>query len=200
MNVNKKTLYLVEMALLVAIIFIMAFTPLGYLNVGPFAITFLTVPVAVGAIILGPKGGAVCGLAFGITSFMQAVMGLSALGAALFLINPIGSAILCIVPRVLEGWLAGLIFKATVHKLKTGAYVLASLATPLMNTVFFMSTLILIFYNTETIQNLVTSVGATNPFNFVVLLVGVNGVVEALAGFVLASAISKGLAVALKNI
>lgn len=68
---SQKTLFMVELALMVAIIFIMAFTPLGYFQTMGLSITFLTVPVAVGAIILGPKGGAICGLAFGITSFMQ---------------------------------------------------------------------------------------------------------------------------------
>ena len=60
---SQKTLFMVELALMVAIIFIMAFTPLGYFQTMGLSITFLTVPVAVGAIILGPKGGAICGLA-----------------------------------------------------------------------------------------------------------------------------------------
>ena len=63
-----RTKFMVELALMVAIIFVMAFTPLGYFQTMGLSITFLTVPVAVGAIILGPKGGAICGLAFGITS------------------------------------------------------------------------------------------------------------------------------------
>ncbi len=50
-----KTLYMVELAMMVAIIFMMAFTPLGYLRTPGLSITFLTVPVAVGAVILGPK-------------------------------------------------------------------------------------------------------------------------------------------------
>ena len=62
-----RTKFMVELALMVAIIFVMAFTPLGYFQTMGLSITFLTVPVAVGAIILGPKGGAICGLAFGIT-------------------------------------------------------------------------------------------------------------------------------------
>ena len=61
-----RTKFMVELALMVAIIFVMAFTPLGYFQTMGLSITFLTVPVAVGAIILGPKGGAICGLAFGI--------------------------------------------------------------------------------------------------------------------------------------
>lgn len=52
MNNNKtnRTRYLVELALMAAIIFIMAFTPLGYFRTPGLSITFLTVPVAVGAI------------------------------------------------------------------------------------------------------------------------------------------------------
>ena len=118
---SQKTLFMVELALMVAIIFIMAFTPLGYFQTMGLSITFLTVPVAVGAIILGPKGGAICGLAFGITSFMQC-FGMGAFGTMLFSINPLGTAITCIIPRVLEGLLCGLIFQALHKNMKNGAY------------------------------------------------------------------------------
>lgn len=58
---NKKkfsTKFLVEMALLVAIILIMAFTPLGYIKTAGIEITLIVVPVAVGAVTLGPAAGA----------------------------------------------------------------------------------------------------------------------------------------------
>ena len=60
----------------------MAYTPLGYLNIGPLAVTFNVIPVAVCAIVLGPTGGAIAGAVFGLTSFMQAmgIGGVSALG------------------------------------------------------------------------------------------------------------------------
>ena len=51
-----STRYLVEMALLVAIILIMAFTPIGYIKTGGLEITLIVVPVAVGAVTLGPTG------------------------------------------------------------------------------------------------------------------------------------------------
>ena len=81
---RSSTLYMVELAMMIAIILLMSFTPLGYLRTPGLSITLLTIPVAVGAIILGPKGGAVCGLAFGATSFYMAVTGSSAFAAALF--------------------------------------------------------------------------------------------------------------------
>lgn len=191
------TLYMVELALMVAIIFVMAFTPLGYLRTPGLSITFLTVPVAVGAIILGPKGGAVCGLAFGITSFMQAFGG-GAFATMLFSISPIGTAFTCIVPRILEGWLCGLVFMAAKKLLKNGSYLIAGLACPLLNTLFFMSALVLVFYNTDYIQGFVEALGVSNPFMFVVAFVGVQGLIEAVACTVIASVVSRTLALALK--
>ena len=201
-NVAKKsnTLYMVELAMMIAIILLMSFTPLGYLRTPGLSITLLTIPVAVGAIILGPKGGAVCGLAFGATSFYMAVTGSSAFAAALFNINPFGTFIVCIVARVLEGWITGLIFKAVRGKMKNGAYLVASLACPLLNTLFFMSTLVLIFYHTDYIQGFVTSLGVSNPFTFVVAFVGVQGLIEAIVCFILAGAISRALSAALHRI
>ena len=195
----SRTRYLVELALMVAIIFVMAFTPLGYFQTMGLSITFLTVPVAVGAMILGPVGGAICGLAFGITSFMQC-FGMGAFGTMLFSINPLGTAFVCIVPRILEGWLTGLIFKAIRQKMKNGAYLVASLACPFLNTLFFMSALVLIFYHTDYIQGFVTSLGVSNPFTFVLAFVGAQGLIEAVVCFILAGAISRALSAALHRI
>lgn len=75
---------MVKLALMVAIIFVMAFSPLGYLRTPGLTITFLTVPVAVGAIILGPTAGAICGAAFGLTSVAMALTGGSAFSAAAY--------------------------------------------------------------------------------------------------------------------
>lgn len=194
---KSKTLYMVELALMIAIIFIMAFTPLGYLRTPGLSITFLTVPVAVGAIILGPKGGAVCGLAFGITSFLQSMSG-GGFGTMLFGISPLGTAFTCIVPRVLEGWLCGLVFQAVRKFSKNVPYFAASLACPLLNTLFFMSALVLIFYRTDYIQGLVQTLGAANPLMFVVIFVGLQGLIEAIVCSLIASVVSRTLAAALK--
>ena len=191
-----RTRFMAELALMVAIIFVMAFTPLGYFQTMGLSITFLTVPVAVGAIILGPKGGAICGLTFGITSFMQC-FGMGAFGTMLFSINPLGAAFVCIVPRLLEGLLCGLIFQALKKSMKNGAYLVASLACPLLNTLFFMSSLVAVFYNTDYIQGFVSALGVSSPFTFVIAFVGIQGLIEAAVCFVLAGAISRTLGVAL---
>ena len=198
-NTTQRTRYMVELALMSAIIFLMAFTPLGYFRTPGISITFLTVPVAVGAIILGPKGGAVCGLVFGITSLIQCFMG-GSFGSMLLGINPVGTAFTCIVPRILEGLLCGLVFQA-IRKgssSKNSAYLAASLACPLLNTLFFMSALVVIFYHTEYIQGIVNTLGVSNPFTFVVAFVGVQGLIEEIVCFLIASAVSRALGVELK--
>ena len=55
---NFDTKFMVELALMIAIIIIMSLTPLGYIRTPGLSITLLTVPVAVGAVLLGPTGGA----------------------------------------------------------------------------------------------------------------------------------------------
>ncbi len=194
---TQNTRYMVELALMAAIIFLMAFTPLGYFRTPGLSITFLTVPVAVGAIILGPKGGAICGLTFGITSLIQCFMG-GSFGSMLLSINPVGTAITCVGPRVLEGFLCGMVFQGIRKVSKNSAYLAASLACPLLNTVLFMSAVVLIFYQTEYIQGFVEALGVTNPLMFVVAFVGLQGLIEAGVCFLIASAVSRTLAVALK--
>ena len=98
---------MVRLAVLVAILLVMVYTPLGYLKAGPVSITFLMIPVAIASIIIGPGAGAFLGGVFGLTSFAQC-FGADAFGTALLAINPILTFIMCMVPRILAGWLPGL--------------------------------------------------------------------------------------------
>ncbi|MDY3274271.1 MAG: ECF transporter S component, partial [Agathobacter sp.] len=68
---KSNVVMMTELALLTAIVILMAYTPLGYLKVGAVSITFIVVPVAVGAVLLGVKAGAFLGLVFGLTSLAQ---------------------------------------------------------------------------------------------------------------------------------
>ncbi len=199
-NTTGGTRYMVELALMSAIIIVMAMTPLGYLKTPVLSITLLTIPVAVGAIILGPKGGAFLGGVFGATSFAQAVSGAGGMTAILFQSHPLGTLFLCFVPRILEGFLCGLIYHIIKHtKFKKAAYYAAGLSCPILNTILFMGTVILMFYQTDYIQSLVTKLGVENPLAFVITLVGIQGVIEALVCGIISGTVSMTLAKALKR-
>ena len=188
------------MALLTAIIVLLAFTPIGYIRTLGLEITLIVVPVTVGAVTLGPAAGAVLGAVFGITSFIQC-FGMSPFGAVLLGINPFSTFIVCVVSRVLMGWLTGLIYQGLqkVKPVRKISVVIANLCGPLLNTFFFMGTLIGLFYQTEYIQGLAESMGASNALAFVVAFVGVNGVVEAAVCFIVGSAVSKALLTVLRE-
>lgn len=73
--------------MMIAIILLMSFTPLGYLRTAGLEVSLITIPVAIGAMIIGPKAGLLLGTVFGLTSFYQC-FGMSPFGAALLGINP----------------------------------------------------------------------------------------------------------------
>ena len=186
-----STKYLVEMALLVAIILIMAFTPIGYIRTAGLEITLIVVPV--------PAAGAILGGVFGVTSFIQC-FGMSPFGAALLGINGFLTFLVCVPTRILMGWLTGLIYKGLRKtKLPSGVSVtISNLCCPLLNTTFFMGMLVLGFYNTEYIQSFVSALGAKNALLFILAFVGVNGLIEAIVCFIVGTAISAALKKALK--
>mgnify|MGYP003210048793 CR=1 FL=1 len=52
MKNRTNTRWLTQLALLVAVLLVMNYTPLGYLQVGPLSMSLLTIPVAIGAMTL----------------------------------------------------------------------------------------------------------------------------------------------------
>lgn len=190
---HTATLRLTRLALFTAIILVLAYTPLGYIHIFALEITPIMIPVTVGAILLGPVDGAILGTVFGLTSF-STCFGASPFGATLLAVNPIFTFLSCVITRMLAGWLTGLIFRA-LHRAKPGnlAFGVAALLGPVLNTTFFMGSLVLFFYNTDYIQGFVTALGATNPFMFVLLFVGVQGLIEAAVGFVVSGLLSRAL-------
>ena len=199
---NKKmnnTRYMVELSLMAAIILLMAMTPLGYVKTPALSITLLTIPVAVGAIILGPKGGAFLGAVFGATSFAQALSG-AGMTAILLQTNPLGVLFLCFIPRIIEGFLCGLIAKLMRKtRFKKSAFYIAGISCPVLNTILFMGTVVILFYQTDYIQTLVSSLGASNPITFIILLVGIQGVIEAVVCGLVSGTVSLTLAKVLKR-
>lgn len=198
-NKRVNVRYLCEVALLVAIELVMKLLGLGSVPVGPLYMSFLTVPIAVGAILLGPMAGTILGAVFGAVSFKDAITGVSAMTGIFFQISPLHTLILCVGMRMLMGCCTGWLFRVfhTIDRHEGICYVLGALAAPLLNTLFFMGYIVLIFYQTDYIQNLVSTLGAANPLTFVILLVGIQGLIEAIVCAVVGGAVSKGAAVAL---
>ena len=193
MKTKFSTSQLVILGLMTAILLLMAYTPLGYLNIGPLAVTFNVIPVAVAAITLGPAGGAIVGSIFGLTSFLQCigVGGSSAMGVMLFSINPVLTFIQRFVPRALDGLLLGYIYRFLRRKTKSYvACAVTGFASAFLNTLLFMTALLVLFGGTEYVQGLVAG---RNLLVFVCAFVGVNAVAEMAAATVLTGAVGAAL-------
>jgi uncharacterized membrane protein len=193
---NLKTL--TRLALLVAVELVMKAVGLGSVPVGPLYMSFLTLPIAVGAITMGPAAGLALGGVFGAVSFYDAVTGASAMTGALFQVSPLHTLVLCVGTRMLMGACVGGIFRA-LKKLDRNrgggwSYILGAMCAPTLNTVFFMGYLVLAFYNCAYVQSLVAAKGAANPLRFVVLLVGVQGVAELLVSGILGGVVARAVA------
>lgn len=199
MNRKMNVRYLAELALLTAIVLIMAYTPLGYLKT-PWGveITFIVIPVAVGAVILGPAAGAFLGLVFGLTSFGQC-FGASPLGAIFLQTSPLGTFFCCVVNRVLVGLIPGLLYLLLKRfdKTRVVGIALCCFLTPALNTLFYIVGNWLIFSDTWLSLSIssfgYTGEGGLSLLAFMLGMVAVNGLAEAITGLVLGTAICKAL-------
>lgn len=182
---------LVILALLTGILVLMAYTPLGYLKVGALSITLNMIPVAIGAVALGPTGGAILGTVFGITSFVQCFGG-DPFGTMLAGYSLLGTFVVCIVSRTLAGFLVGLIYKL-LSKKAANSYVLfpvIGLLAAVFNTLFFMTSLMAIFGNTAELSQMR---GGMNLLAFMCAFVGINAVFEIIASTVVTGAVAAAL-------
>ena len=187
------TTQLAILGLMTAILLIMAYTPLGYLNIGPLAISFNVIPVAICAIVLGPMGGAIAGAIFGLTSVGQClgIGGVSAMGAMLLSINPFLAFIQRFIPRLFDGICLGYIYKAM--RKRTNAYVSCAVTgffSAFLNTLFFMTLLVGLFGNTEYVKGLM---GGRNIIIGCCMMVGVNAVCEMFSSTLITGAVGAAL-------
>lgn len=196
---SKKLRYLCLIAMFIAVELIFKLTGLGNIPINPMLnVTLMNIPVAIGAILLGPVAGLILGTAFGLTSFIQPMSGLI---VTLFGIDGFKAIVMCVATRALMGFGCGWIFRLLkpVDRTNTVSYFVSALSAALLNTALFMGALVLFYYHTDYIQSLVANKGAVNPFNFIVLMVGVNGLLEAAVTMIIGGGVSKGVDMALNH-
>lgn len=102
-------------------------------------VSLVLIPIALGAMLLGPAAGAWLGLVFGAVVYIQCgVMGMDAFTAFLFNAHPIVTLLICVVKSTLAGFLAGLVYKLLKNKNEILAVFLAAAVTPIVNTGVFI--------------------------------------------------------------
>ena len=184
---------LAVLGLMTALLIVFSFTPIGTIPIGPLSITLNIIPVAIAAITLGPLGGLAIGCVFGLLSFFQCLgIGIpSGMGAMLFSISPFLAFVQRFVPRALDGFLVGVIFRACEKRPgRIPACFIAGFCSAFLNTLFFMSALVLLFGNTEYVRGLING---RNVIVFVCAFVGVNAVVEMISSTLITGLVGSAL-------
>ena len=193
MNKSIDVRALAILGLMTALLILFSFTPIGTIPIGPLSITLNVIPLAVAAIALGPAGGLIMGCIFGLLSFLQCLgIGIpSGMGAMLFSIDPFLAFIQRFVPRALDGFLVGVVFRALEKKPgPRPACFVAGFCSAFLNTAFFMSALVLLFGHTEYVRGLMNG---RSFLVFVCAFVGVNAVVEMLVCTVVSGFVGSAL-------
>ena len=179
------------LGLLCGILIIMSVTPLGYLRVGALSITLNMIPVAIAAVAMGPMGGAITGAVFGLTSFASALTGGSSMGVIMMGISPVLTLVQSFVPRLAMGICVGFLYRWVQGFTKKGmaAYV-AGFSAAFLNTRFYMTSLVMLFGNTDYVQGLI---GGRNIIVFMCAFVGVNAVFEVICSTMVTGLLGKTL-------
>lgn len=207
---NDKVLGLVQLALFSAIIIIMAFTPfLGYIPLGFTRATIIHIPVIVGSIILGPKKGAFLGFLFGLTSLINNTVNPTATSFVFTPFYSIGgtsgnilSLVICFVPRILVGVVPHFVYIGLKKLLedKKGSeatsLAIAGLSGALTNTLLVMN-MIYFFFGSAYAEANKKSMEAL--YGFIMSIIGINGVPEAIVAAILTAAIGGALLKARKK-
>ena len=179
--------HLVLTALFIAIILLQSVVPwLGTLPLGAFAIgaavTIITFTVAIGAMVLGPRAGALLGFVWGAYSLWHAWTSAPSIGALIFR-NPITA----IVPRMLVGLIIGYLYWRFVKNRPMGQQTiwLAGLGalSAFVNTFFVLSITWIGFTVIHTTAFGIPDSGLANYL--IVSIAGFNGVFEIIVGAIL---------------
>jgi uncharacterized membrane protein len=193
-RMSGKILKLVQLSILTAILIVMSITPLGYLRIPPISITFLMIPVVVGAIVVGPAGGAFLGLVFGLTSFVQCVAGTDPFGALTWSVSPVGAFLVCIPTRVLAGFLPGLFVWALRDKIKPVTFTAAALGGSLLNTILCLGTMLIVYSNSPQILGALGFVEGGSIIAYIAATIGAtNGLIEAGACTIVGAGLSAAM-------
>ena len=195
MRQTKRTIEMVQLAMLIALVVVLqlisaVIPPIG----GTVSITLTLVPVVVGAILFGKKGGIVLGVTFGAIVMINCITALDPGGNILWSANPFFTALICLVKGTAAGFIPAMVYKLVIGKKedtsggrKYASALIAAISAPIVNTGLFVCGMLLFFVDT-----LKAWAGDSNVFTYIILgLAGLNFVVEILINIILTPAIAR---------
>ncbi|PQD37520.1 MULTISPECIES: ECF transporter S component [Enterococcus] len=153
----KNTKNFTLTAMFLAILILLAVTPLGFIPIGPINATTMHIPVIIASIVLGPRLGAFLGGTFGLISMIRSTVVQTPLS---FVFSPfipvigtdhgsLKALLIAFIPRILIGVVPYFVFKGMQklikNKVNTVSLFIAGLAGSLVNTILVMNMIYFLF-------------------------------------------------------
>lgn len=189
-NVKQNTVRLAQLALLSGLIILLQ-TVFVIPLPGSLTLSLVLVPIVVGAVLYGPGAGALLGGVFGVLVSVMAVQGrLGLLTNMMVAYNPVLTVAVCMLKGVAAGLVPGLVYGAFKKRPLIGIFAAAALS-PIMNTGIFLLGMLTVFRGVMMEFAEGIGMGGVGALYFaIVVLVGVNFIIEFGANLVLSPAIS----------
>ena len=142
---KQQILYLVQLALLTAVIMALHFSGVAIPAFGT-KISLVLIPIALGSMLLGPAAGAILGFIYGMTVFVTlGVMHMDPFTGFLFDNTPVMAALICTVKTTAAGLVAGWVYRVLSKKNVWLAVFVAAALVPTVNTGVFVLGCFLIY-------------------------------------------------------
>lgn len=194
---KKDTRWTVSVALMMAIVILLANTPLGMIQLPIVKATTVHIPVIIGAIVLGPLAGAILGATFGVCSLISNTMAPTLLSFAFspFMsttgipgcIKALWISIGCrVLIGVVAGWLWILLKKVKCNQ--NVALVLTGFIGSMTNTILVMGSIYILLAKQYAEAK---EVAVSAVFGLIMGTVTASGIPEAIAAAILVFAIGK---------
>ena len=187
---------LTTISILVALQIVLSATPIGFIPLGFTRATTIHIPVIIGAILMGPKVGALLGGVFGVLSLITNTIAPTATSFVFSPFYSIGgtsgnlwSLVICFVPRILIGVFAGYLYLFLQKKNlpKVFSCAAAGVVGSLTNTLLVMGGIFLFFGQSYAQAR---KVAFEQLFGVIAGIIGINGLPEAVVAGVLCAAIT----------
>ena len=196
-NQKQRILYLVQMALLTAVIMALHFSGVAIPAFGT-KISLVLIPIALGAMLLGPTAGAVLGFIYGMTVFVSlGVLHMDPFTAVLFDHNPVATFLICTVKSTAAGLVAGLVYRALSRKSSLLAVFVASALVPTINTGVFVIGCFTIY---NTIEQVAAGAGYSAVYFILIICAGANYALELAINLIFSPALERIIRITGKRI
>lgn len=187
MEKNQQTQKLVLTALLTAIVILLQFMG-AFIHLGPFSVSLVLLPIAIGSAMCGMGAGAWLGLVFGVVVLM------SGDASAFLAVNAPGTILTVLLKGLGCGAATAFVYKMLENKNKYAAVAASAVVCPIANTGIFLLGCKLFFMNT--ITEWATGLGFENVESYIVFgLVGGNFLFETVLNLALCPAVVRLLSI-----